>query len=360
MKDCEVTRSGLCAQDFVTEVDGKKTELFVLTNESGCELTLSNYGARIVSLVVPDRSGKDVDVVLGHSSIAEYLNSQEPYFGATCGRFANRIAKGRFEIDGTVYDRLAINNGPNSLHGGVKGFTFQIWDAEQIDGRTVCFKYLSRDGEEGFPGNLSAEVAYHLTDDNSIEIGYRAVTDKPTVVNLTNHAFFNLSGEGPESVHDHLLTIHADKYIPIDETSIPYGRLDAVAGTPMDFTAPHTIGERIDTPTEQLQFARGYDHSYVLNDWGKGVAHAARCVSPKTGIALDVYTTEPGVQLYTTNWMNDHFVGKHGKNYKVRCAFCLETQHFPDSPNRPEFPSVVLRPGETFESSTVFKFSVEK
>lgn len=358
MKDNN-TYSGLAAADFQQVVDGKETSLYVLRNQSGAELAITNYGAKIVSLMVPDRTGKLTDVVTGHKCIADYLTSEEPYFGAICGRYGNRIAKGRFEIDGVTYDKLAINNGPNSLHGGLKGFNAVVWDAEQKDEQTIELTYLSADGEEGFPGELLTQVTYQLTDENEVIISYRATTSKPTVLNLTNHSYFNLSGAGDPYISDHLLTINADYYLPTDETAIPYGPKAAVEGTPMDFRTPHTVGERIDADFEQLRFGKGYDHTYILNKVGEELSFCARCSSPKTGIEMEVYTTQPGVQLYTGNWMTGHFEGKPGQRYPERAALCLETQHFPDSPNRPEYPSTLLRPGETFASTTIYKFNVE-
>ena len=354
------TKSGLIVANFIKLIDGKETVLCVLTNNKGAELTITNYGAKIVSLMVPDREGKFVDVVTGHNSIDEYLTSEEPYFGAICGRYGNRIAKGKFILDDVVYDQLAINNGPNNLHGGIKGFNAVVWDINPLDAQTVELKYTSKDGEEGFPGNLDTTVIYHLTDDNEVEISYQATTDKPTVLNLTNHSYFNLSGQGDPSVYDHLLTINADYYLPTDETAIPYGPKEKVEGTPMDFRTPHEVGERIDDNFEALNFGKGYDHTYILNkEITNEMSFCARCVSPKTGIVMECFTTEPGVQLYTGNWMTGNFIGKNGQRYPARAALCLETQHYPDSPNKPEYPTTVLRPGETFESKTVYKFSVE-
>ena len=358
MKD-NYTLSGLSKADFCQQIDGKETALYVLSNASGAELCVTNYGAKIVSLMVPDRDGKLTDVVTGHKSIADYLTSEEPYFGAICGRYGNRIAKGRFEIDGTVYDQLAINNGPNSLHGGLKGFNAKVWDATQKDEQTIELQLISPDGEEGFPGELQTAVTYQLTEDNEVIISYRAVTTKPTVLNLTNHSYFNLSGAGDPYVGDHLLQINADYYLPTDETAIPYGPKEPVEGTPMDFRTPHTVGERINDDFEQLHFGKGYDHTYILNKEGEELSFCARCNSPKTGIVMETFTTEPGVQLYTGNWMTGNFEGKPRQRYPERAALCLETQHFPDSPNKPEYPSTLLRPGETFVSTTIYKFSVE-
>ncbi len=355
------TLSGLSAANFSKLIDGKQTALFCLTNKTGAELAITNYGAKIVSIMVPDQHGKMTDVVTGHNSIDEYLTSEEPYFGAICGRYGNRIAKGRFTIDGITYDRLAINNGPNCLHGGIKGFNAVVWDAYQVDDQTIELKYTSADGEEGFPGELKTTVTYKLTDNNEVVISYHATTNKTTVLNLTNHSYFNLSGAGDSYIGDHLLTINADYYLPTDETAIPYGPKEKVEGTPMDFRTPHEVGERINEPFEQLIFGKGYDHTYVLNKQEDNeLSFCARCSSPKTGIVMETYTTQPGVQLYTGNWMTGNFVGKNRQRYPERAALCLETQHFPDSPNKPEYPTTILRPNEVFQSTTIYKFSVEK
>lgn len=354
-----MTKSGLSFENFNKQVEGKDVSLCVLTNKAGAELVITNYGAKIVSLMVPDREGTLRDVVLGHISIDDYLTSGEPTFGATCGRYANRIAKGRFVLDGVVYDQLAINNGPNSLHGGLRGFHFRVWDMEQVDQQTVALQYIAADGEEGYPGELTVNLTYELTDANEVVIAYHAVTTKPTVLNLTNHSYFNLSGEGDRYIGDHELTICASAYLPTDETAIPYGPSEKVEGTPMDFRTPHEIGERIDADFQQLHFGKGYDHCYVLDKQNQELSLAARCRSPKTGIVMETYTTEPGVQLYTANWLNESIIGKNGHPYPERCSFCLETQHFPDSPNKPEYPTTVLRPGEVFRSRTVYKFLAE-
>ena len=356
----EHTLSGLAVANFNKQIDGKETMLCILTNSKGAELSITNYGAKIVSLMVPNRDGEFVDVVTGHNTIDEYLTSEEPYFGAICGRYGNRIAKGEFILDGILYDKLAINNGPNSLHGGIKGFNSVVWDLKQIDQQTVELKYTSIDGEEGFPGNLNTTVTYHLSNDNEVIITYQATTDKPTILNLTNHSYFNLSGQGNPSVYNHSLMINADYYLPTDETAIPYGPKEKVEGTPMDFRTPHEVGERIDEEFEALKFGKGYDHTYILNKGNENeLSFCARCSSPITGIVMECYTTEPGVQLYTGNWMTGNFVGKNGQRYPARAALCLETQHFPNSPNNPDYPSVTLRPDDTFRSQTIYKFSVE-
>ncbi|MDR2120802.1 MAG: galactose mutarotase [Tannerella sp.] len=351
----KTVHSGLQAADFHKVIDGKEISLCLLTNRVGAELAVTNYGAKIVALMVPDKTGRFTDVVTGHSSIDDYLTSEEPYFGAICGRYANRIANGRFTLDGTVYE-LARNNGPNSLHGGVKGFNAVVWDMRQHGSNTVELAYVSADGEEGFPGTLTTTVTYTLTDDSEVVITCHAVTDKPTALNLTNHSYFNLSGTGNPNIYDHLLTINADCYLPTDETSIPLGAPEKVEGTPMDFRKPHEVGARIRDDFEQLIIGRGYDHTYILNKKEGEMAFAARCMSPKTGIVMEVYTTEPGMQLYTGNWMTGNLVGKHGQRYPQHSALCFETQHFPNSPNRPDYPTTVLRPGERFDSQTVFGF----
>jgi len=352
-----VTLDGLKKSDFQKEVDGKNVDLYILANKKGIEISVTNYGAKIVSLHVPDRDGKMTDIVTGHNTIDEYFSSKEPYFGGVCGRVANRIAKGKFTLDGTEY-QLAVNNGPNHLHGGLKGFNAVVWDALQTNDQTIELTYISPDGEEEYPGTLISKITYHLTGDNCLNIAYEAHTDKATILNLTNHSYFNLSGAGDPYIGDHLLTINADTYLPTDETNIPYGDAEPVAGTPMDFRTPHTIGERIEGDFQQLIFGKGYDHTYILNKKGDELSFCAKAVSPKTGIAMDVLTTEPGVQLYTGNWMTGEFVAKNGQRYPMRSAFCLETQHYPDSVNKPQYPTVVLRPGNIFKSQTIFKFYI--
>lgn len=351
-----MTKSGLNPDLFKATVDGKQTILCTLLNKNGCEVTITNYGAKIVSVLVPDCNGNWVDVVTGHNSIKEYLASEEPYFGAVCGRTGNRIANGKFTLEGKVY-HLAINNGPNNLHGGIKGFNAVVWDAKQVDNQTVELNYFAKDGEEGFPGNLMTKVTYHLTDDNALEIKYEAETDKTTILNLTNHSYFNLSGAGDSYIGDHLLTILAETYLPTDESAIPFGKPESVKGTPMDFTKPTTIGSRINEDFQQLIYGKGYDHTYIFDKKDGEMALGVICESPKTGIVMETYTTEPGVQLYTGNWMTGSFIAKNGKRYPERSAVCFETQHFPDSINNPEYPSVILKPGDKFESKTIYKFS---
>lgn len=355
----KTTKANLLCANFEGVVDGKHTSLFILQNKQGSELTISNYGARIVSLMVHDKKGALVDVVTGHNTIDEFIHSEEPYFGAICGRTGNRIAKGKFALDGKEYT-LAINNGPNNLHGGLKGFNAVVWDAQQKDEQTVVLSYLSKDGEEGFPGNLSVTVTYTLTDDNAVDIKYEATTDQTTILNLTNHAYFNLSGAGDPSIADHILKINSHYYLPTDETAIPYGKPEKTAGTPMDFSSPHEIGLHINEKTDQLIWARGYDHTYVLDKGEPSeYAEALSCYSPKTGIEMTIYTDQPGVQVYTGNWMTGNFIGKNGQCYPPQSAVCFETQHYPDSINNPDYPSIVLKPQDRFESKTSFRFSVK-
>ena len=349
------TKSGLCFEAFNKQVEGKQTSICVLSNKKGTEAVITNYGAKIVSLMVPDNKGEWVDVVLGHASIDDYLTSGEPTFGATCGRYANRIAKGRFELDGTVYDQLPINNDPNSLHGGLRGFHFRVWDMEQLDAQTVRLTYVAADGEEGYPGELTAVLLYHLTDENEMVISYLKIftflsPEEIEELEKSNKENPHLREAHTELAREIITDLHGEE---------PYGPLEKVAGTPMDFTEPHEIGERINENFQQLIFGKGYDHCYVLNKEENEMALASRCYSTKTGIVMETYTTEPGIQLYTANWLNESIIGKNGHPYPERCSFCLETQHFPDSPNKPEYPSTVLRPGETFQSQTVYKFTVE-
>jgi aldose 1-epimerase len=350
------TSGSLERKAFQKIVDGKAVDLFLLSNGCGIEVSVTNYGAKIVSVHVPAKDGEKIDVVLGKSNLDDYLNNQEPYFGAVCGRTANRIANGHFVLDETEY-HLAINNGPNNLHGGLKGFNAVVWDAKQLDERTLELNYFSADGEEGYPGNLKVTVVYKLTDDNSLEIEYKAVTDKTTIINLTNHSYFNLSGEGDPYIGDHELQIRADYYLPTSDVAIPLGKPENVEDTPFDFRSLHTIGERIEEEFTQLIFGNGYDHNFIIDKAGDGLAFCAKAIAPKTGIVMEVFTTEPGVQLYTGNYLDGSFPGKNGHHYPKRSAFCLETQHYPDSIHHPEYPSTILKAGEVFESKTVFKFT---
>jgi aldose 1-epimerase len=344
---------------FDSLLNGKSVKLFILKNKNSMQAAFTNYGGRLVSLLVPDSSGKMVDVVVGFKNLNDYQKSTEPYFGATIGRYGNRIAKGRFIIDGITY-QSSLNNGENTLHGGKNGFQYQVWDAKQINSHTLELHYISKDREEGFPGNLDVRVTYSLTDNNELKMSYYATTDKKTVVNLTNHAFFNLNGEGSGTILDHRLKIYANKYTPIDSTLIPTGKIEPVAGTPFDFTNLTKIGERINTDNQQLKFGHGYDHNYVLNGTKElGMNHAATVVGDKSNIVMDVYTQEPGLQFYSGNFMQGKNIFKGGSKDDFRTAFCLETQHFPDSPNQSSFPSTVLNSGEVYQTTSIYKFSVK-
>ena len=330
-------------------------EMYTLTNANAVEVKIITYGARVASLKVPDRNGKLADVVLGCETLDCYIN--DPYFGAIVGRYANRIGKGRFSLNGKEYT-LPKNDGENTLHGGIRNFSRVVWTATEVKsggGVALSLSYLSKDGEEGFPGNLSATVLYTLTDKNELRIDYTATTDKTTVVNLSGHSYFNLAGEG--SILNHVMMINAGRFTPVDSGLIPTGELRSVKGTPMDFTTPTRIGARIDDPYEQLVLGKGYDHNWVLDSGGGKLALAARVTEPKTGRVLEVYTTEPGIQFYTGNFLDGSIKGKGGLVYQKRFGFCLETQHFPDSPNKPSFPSTVLQPGKTYKTTTVYKFS---
>lgn len=344
---------------FRDTVDGQRTALYVLKNKNGAEAAVTNYGARLVSLLVPDKNGVLTDVVLGYDSIGSYLHPPETYFGAIVGRYGNRIGKAKFSLNGKAYT-LAANNGPNSLHGGKKGFGAVIWTGRQLNDSAVELTYLSRDGEEGYPGNLHATVIYTLMDTNALRIDYAATTDKPTVLNLTNHSYFNLNGQGSGTINDHLLQLNADRYTPVDSTLIPTGMLASVAGTPFDFRTPATIGSRIAADNQQLKFGKGYDHNFVLNPHtGAGLNWAAKVQGNISGIVLTVYTDQPGIQFYGGNFLNGTNVLKGGKKDEYRSAFCLETQHFPNSPNEPSFPSTELKPGQTYRSTTVYGFGAK-
>jgi len=345
---------------FQQTMDGKKTDLYVLKNNMGMQAAITNYGARLVSLLVPDKNGKLTDVVLGFDSVHQYQASTEPYFGATIGRYGNRIAKGKFKLDGRQYT-LATNNGPNTLHGGKKGFQYVVWDAKQTGDTILELTYLSKDMEEGYPGNLRVKVIYILTNDNELKIDYEATTDKKTVVNLTNHAFFNLNGQGSGTINNHLLMINAVSYTPVDSTLIPTGKIEPVANTVFDFRIPVMIGTNVDANDVQIKNGKGYDHNFVLNDKKvTGLNPAATAMGDKTGIVMEVLTQEPGVQFYGGNFMQGKNKMKGGSKDDFRTAFCLETQHFPDSPNQPSFPSTVLEPGKMYKTCSVYKFSIKK
>jgi len=345
--------------------DGTTVDLFTLTNPHGVEVRLITYGAVIVSLKTPDRRGQFADIVTGFDTLDGYL-TRSRFFGAVAGRYANRIANARFTLDGRVYE-LAANNGKNHLHGGRRGFDKVVWKGSPFqrgDEVGVVLTHVSPDGDEGYPGTLNVSVTYTLTARNELIIDYRATTDKATPINLTNHSYFNLAGDGQGDILRHLLTIDADRYTPTDETQIPTGELAPVAGTPFDFRTPTPIGARIDANDEQIRRGHGYDHNFALNgstapppaDVGERSHHAARAVDPSSGRTLDVATTEPGVQFYTGNNLDGTAIGKNGHVYGRRTSFCLETQHFPDSPNHPIFPSTILRPGQQFQSRTIFSF----
>ncbi len=337
---------------------GTPVQLYILTNDKGMTAKVMTYGAILTELDVPDRDGKPGDVVLGFDDLAGYLRGN-PFFGATVGRVANRIAKGQFMLDGKEY-HLAINNGPNALHGGLKGFDKKVWKAKILEkqpgGVAVQFHYLSKDGEEGYPGKLSAEVTYTLTNDNALRLDYRATTDKATPVNLSNHTYFNLAGQGSGTILDEEIMLAARRYTPVDETLIPTGKIESVEGTPLDFTKPTRIGERIERLKGKGQ-PGGYDHNFVLDGGGKKLALAARVYDPKSGRVMEMETTEPGVQFYTGNFLDGKLKGKGGVAYPQHGGFCLEAQHFPDSVHHENFPSIILRPGETYRQTTVYRFS---
>jgi aldose 1-epimerase len=350
---------GLKRAPFGKSRDGQVVDLYMLTNGAGMEVAITNYGGIVVSVKTPDRRGQLADVVLGFDNFEGYLQNV-PYFGALIGRYGNRIAAGRFALNGREY-HVPQNNGPNSLHGGLKGFDKQVWNAKEIrntDAPALELTYLSKDGEEGYPGNLSATVTYSLTPKNELKIDYAATTDKETVVNLTNHSYFNLAGEGQGNVLSHVVMINADRFTPVDSTLIPTGELKSVEGSPFDFRKPTPIGARISNKNQQLQFGKGYDHNLVLN--GSGLRLAARVNDPSSGRVMEVLTTEPGLQFYTGNFLDGTVPGKGRNAYGARSAFCMETQHFPDSPNHPSFPSTALKPGQRYQSTTVYRFAVDR
>jgi len=353
-------KSKMQKQAFGKTEDGQQIDIYTLTNRNGVEARITNYGAALVSLKVPDRDGKVDDVVLGYDTLEGYV-SDKAYFGATVGRYANRIAGGSFVLNGSTYS-LAINNRPNHLHGGEKGFNKRVWTAEGASsgaGQALALTYVSKHGEEGYPGNLTVRVVYTLTDKNELKIDYTATTDKDTVLNLTNHSYFNLAGQGNGDILDEELFLAADRFTPVDENLIPTGELRKVSGTPFDFTTPTAVGARINQDDQQLKIGKGYDHNFVLNGKAGELKLAARLYAPKTGRVLEVWTTQPGVQFYTGNFLDGTAQGKGGKPYGFRSGLCLETQHFPDSPNHPEFPSTVLKPGQHFRSTTIYKFSTK-
>lgn len=346
-------------KNFDKTHQGKKIELFILKN-GPIQAAITNYGARMVGLLVPDKDGRDIDVLTGYTNIDDYLKT-ESYFGCVVGRYGNRIAKGKFTLNGKTYT-LATNNGANHLHGGPEGFCKKVWDAKQIDSSSVEFSYLSKDMEEGYPGNLQVKVIYRLTADRGVEIEYSATTDKPTVLNLTNHNYWNLDGERDTSINDHLLQIFASKYTPVDSTLIPTGELASVEGTPFDFRKPTAIGDRVNADHIQIKYGKGYDHNFVVVPEKVAAGELpliATVVSPNTGIKMEVLTAEPGIQFYSGNFLTGSQVGKSGQAYVFRSALCLETQHFPDSPNQPKFPSTTLNPGQTYSTKTRYRFPAQ-
>ncbi len=350
----------VAVESFGKTPEGQQVRLYTLTNAHGLKARIMTYGAIVVSLEVPDKSGKMGDIVLGYDNLDSYVKNS-PYFGAIVGRYGNRIGKGRFTLDGVTYDKLAINNGENHLHGGIKGFDKVVWTDEPVrrsNAVGVKLAYLSKDGEEGYPGNLQATVTYTLTNDNELRIDYLATTDKPTPVNLTHHGYWNLTG-GRRDILDHVLTLNADQCTPVDKGLIPTGDLLPVKGTVMDFTKATPIGARIESDFEQLKFGGGYDHNWVLNKGGKDMTLAARVYEPTSGRVMEVYTKEPGIQFYSGNFLDGTITGKGGTVYQHRWGLCLETQHYPDSPNKPSFPSTILRPGQKYETTTVYRFSTK-
>lgn len=352
--------SGLKQEDFITTINGKQTNLYTLTNESGMEVSITNYGGALVAIMVPDKDGKMANVIQGHDNIQDCMSSPEPFLSTLIGRYGNRICKGKFTMNDKEYS-LAVNNGPNHLHGGPTGFHARVWDAEQINGHELVLRYISAYYEEGFPGELNMTVKYSLTDDNELVIDYRGTTNKKTVVNMTSHGFFSLAGiaNPTPSAMNVICQINADFFIPIDENSIPTGEILKVEGTPFDFRTPTPVGERIDADCPQIKNGAGYDHCFVLNKREVGeLSFAAKIVEPDSGRTMEVYTTEPGVQFYSDNWA-DGYKGQFGATFGRRSALCFEAQHFPDSPNRAHFPSVILRPGEVYKQKTIYKFGVE-
>lgn len=358
----EKNKDILTKENFEKQVNGKQVSLYSLQNKNGLVCQITNYGARVVTLFVPNKDGKITDVVLGHESTDQYVKNGE-YLGAIVGRYGNRIANGKFNLDGKIYS-LFKNNGPNTLHGGKKGYADVVWDARAFTTEkgenAVEMSYLSKDGEEGFPGNLQIKVAYVLTDANELKIDYWAQTDVVTVLNLTNHAYFNLKGAGNGDILSHNLTIYADKFTPTDSTLIPSGKIQDVENSPMDFRTPHAIGERINESTIDLQYGLGYDHNWILNKKANELALAANVFEPSTGIQMKVFTTEPAIQFYSGNFLDGKIIGKEKKQYNHRTAFCIEAQHYPDSPNHANFPSTVLKPADTYTQTTIYQFGLLK
>lgn len=359
MENKKETLSGLRREDFQKVVGGKEVDLYILRNNNGYEVAVTNYGGAVVAIMVPDREGKVANVIQGHDNIEDCINSPEPFLSTLVGRYGNRICKGRFNLNGKTYN-LAVNNGENHLHGGPTGFHARIWDAEKVGEQTLVLRYVSAYYEEGFPGELTMTVRYTWTDDNELVIDYRGTTNKKTIVNMTHHGFFSLQGiaNPTPAVDNQVVEINADFYLPIDANSIPTGEIRKVEGTPMDFRTAKAVGKDIDAADEQIKNGSGYDHCFVLNKQEVGeLTFAVRVTEPTSGRVMEVYTTEPGMQFYTDNWA-DGYKGQQGATFPRRSALCFEAQHFPDSPNRPYFPSVVLVPGEVYTQKTVYKFDV--
>ena len=357
-----VAQPAITKAPFGKTKDGESVDIYTLRNRNGMETKITNYGGIVVSLTAPDVSNKYEDVVLGYNNLDDYMNPPFPYFGAIIGRFGNRIAKGRFTLNGHEY-KLAVNNGENHLHGGLKGFDRVVWTAQETKttaGPALTLTYLSKDGEEGYPGNLRVRVVYTLTNKNELKITYSASTDKDTVINLTHHSYFNLAGEGNGDILNHYVVLKARRFVPTDAGSIPTGELKNVAGTPFDFRRLETIGHRIDQDDQQLKFGNGYDHTWVIDGRAGVLRMAASVYEATSGRVMEVWTTEPGVQFYTGNFLDGSRPGKSGKPYPRRSGFCLETQHYPDSPNRPNFPTTTLRKGATYRSTTIYRFSTRK
>ncbi|MCL7988561.1 galactose mutarotase [Sphingobacterium sp. lm-10] len=348
---------GVSTKDFTGLVGQDSVKLYTISNGT-ITAAITNYGARVVSLIVPDSKGNPVDVVLGYKDLENYTKAGEGFYGAIVGRFGNRIAKGQFKIDGKPY-QLELNDGVNTLHGGKTGYYTKVWTVNKVSENSVELHLLSPNGDAGYPGALDVYVTYSITADNGLDIAYRATTDKKTIVNLTNHAYFNLSGEGAETITDHQLMVQADRYTPVDKTLIPTGELATVENTPFDFRTAKAIGEHIDADDAQIKIGGGYDHNFVLNK-KDGLQHIATVSSPKTGIQMDILTEEPGLQFYSGNFMDNIQNAKGGKTYGLRSAFCLETQHFPDAPNQASFPSTELAPGETYATQTTYRFNTVK
>ncbi len=359
-KQAQSVQAGISRQPFGATKDGAKVELFTLRNSKGVEAKIMNYGGIVTSLKVPDRKGRMEDVVLGYDNLDGYLK-ETPYFGCLVGRYGNRIAKGKFTLNGNTYT-LATNNGPNSLHGGLKGFDKVVWTAQPMEtplGPSLELKYVSKDGEEGYPGNLSVTAIYTLTEDNALRLEYTATTDKDTVVNLTQHSYFNLAGQGSGDILKHEVWMPAERFTPVDDTLIPVGELRPVQGTPFDFNSRTAIGARINRDDQQIKYGGGYDHNWVFNKRAGELTTLAFVYEPGSGRTLEVISTEPGLQFYTGNFLDGKIKGKGGKTYKYRNAFCMEPQHYPDSPNQASFPSVVLKPNQVYKNTILYKFSAQ-